>query len=123
MSNASSAFITKYRQRSLKRGYLLGLTESARNTRFLSISQNGSSTLKNISEDMKENFNDGRRIFVNRLRFYKESAIEEHMISFKQLLYKDLGFKNKLKGKCEVKVAIMSTMVFDVEMLDPLFQA
>ena len=44
---------------------------------------NGSSTLSKISEDMLLNFNDGKRIFVNRLRFYKESAIEEHMISFK----------------------------------------
>lgn len=43
----------------------------------------GSSTLKNISADMKQNFNDGKRIFVNRLRFYNEKAIEEHMISFK----------------------------------------
>jgi len=44
--------------------------------------QLGSSTLKNISEDMINHYNDGRRIFVNRLRFYKESIVEEHMISF-----------------------------------------
>jgi hypothetical protein len=45
--------------------------------------QYGSSTLKQVTEDMLNNFNDGRRIFVNRLRFYKESIVEEHMISFK----------------------------------------
>lgn len=60
--------------------------------------EKGSSTLNRVSEDMMKNFNDGRRIFVNRLRFYNDKAIEEHMISFKQLMYKDLGFKNKLKG-------------------------
>jgi len=69
---------------------------------------------------MLNNYNDGRRIFVNRLRFYKESMIEENMISFKQLCYKDLGFKSKLKGKSEVKVAILSTMVFELQVLDPL---
>lgn len=79
--------------------------------------------MKTISEDMKKNFNDGKRIFVNRLRFYKESAMEEHMISFKQLCYKDLGFKNHLVGKVDVKVAIMSTMVFELEVLDPLLKA
>jgi hypothetical protein len=45
--------------------------------------QLGSSTLKTITEDMLNNYNDGQRIFVNRLRFYKESIVEEHMISFK----------------------------------------
>ena len=35
----------------------------------------GSSTLKEISQDMSENFNDGKRIYVNRLRFYKEEAV------------------------------------------------
>ena len=82
--------------------------------------ERGSSTLDKISDDMLNNFNDGKRIFVNRLRFYPENAIEEHMISFKQLCYKDLGFKNKLKGPTEVKVAIMSTMVFELEVLEPL---
>ena len=69
---------------------------------------------------MLTSYNDGKRVFVNRLRFYNEKAIEEHMISFKQLCYKDLGFIRKLKGPCEVKVAIMSTMVFELEMLEPL---
>ncbi len=72
---------------------------------------------------MLNNYNDGRRIFVNRLRFYKESIVEEHMISFKQLCYKDLGFKNKLKGQCEVKVVILSTMVFDIDVLKPMLEA
>lgn len=45
--------------------------------------EQGSSTMKVISEDMLNNFNDGKRIFVNRLRFYPESAIEETMLSFK----------------------------------------
>ena len=58
----------------------------------------GSCMLPKISEDMHSNYNDGRRIFVNRLRFYDEKCVEEHMISFKQLCYKDLGFKSKLKG-------------------------
>ena len=83
----------------------------------------GSSTIKNITEDMLNHYNDGRRIFVNRLRFYKESIVEEHMISFKQLCYKDLGFKNKLKGPCEVKVGILSTMVFDIDVLKPMLEA
>lgn len=43
----------------------------------------GSSTLTNITEDMLHNFNDGKRIYVNRLRFYEENAVEEHMLSFK----------------------------------------
>lgn len=72
----------------------------------------GSSTLASISEDMSFNFNDGKRIFVNRLRFYPPKAVQEHMISFKQLMYKDLGFKNKLKGPVQVESAILSTMVF-----------
>jgi hypothetical protein len=45
--------------------------------------ERGSSTLDKISQDMLNNFNDGKRIFVNRLRFYPDRAIEEHMISFK----------------------------------------
>ena len=45
------------------------------------------------------------------------------MISFKQLCYKDLGLKNKLKGKVEVKTAIMSTMVFEEECISPLLEA
>jgi hypothetical protein len=45
------------------------------------------------------------------------------MISFKQLCYKDLGFVHKLKGKVEVKTAIMSSMVFELEMLHPLLEA
>jgi hypothetical protein len=73
--------------------------------------------LDSISEDMFKNYNDGKRIFVNRLRFYPESAIEEHMVSFKQLMYKDLGFKDKLKGQSGIKVAILSSMVFDIEMI------
>jgi len=85
--------------------------------------EQGSSTIKKISDDMLNNFNDGKRIFVNRLRFYKESCIEEHMISFKQLCYKDLGFVRKLKGKCEIKAAILSTMVFELEVLAPLIEA
>ena len=60
--------------------------------------EKGSSTMEKISEDMAFNFNDGKRIFVNRLRFYPPKAIEEHMLSFNQLMYKDLGFQNKLKG-------------------------
>lgn len=71
---------------------------------------------------MLNNYNDGKRIFVNRLRFYRDKAIQEHMISFKQLCYKDLGFRAKLKGPSEVKTAIMSTMVFELEILDPLLQ-
>jgi hypothetical protein len=39
------------------------------------------------------------------------------------LCYKDLGFKNKLKGQCEVKVAILSTMVFDIDVLKPMLEA
>jgi hypothetical protein len=62
----------------------------------------GSSTLSKVSEDMMNNFNDGRRIFVNRLQTYPPKVIEEHMISFKQLMYKDLGFKDKLKGSVHV---------------------
>ena len=72
---------------------------------------------------MLQNYNDGKRIFVNRLRFYKDAAIEEHMISFKQLLYKDLGFKSKMKGKIEVTNAILSTMVFEVEMIELLIKS
>lgn len=45
--------------------------------------EKGSCTLESISEDMLKNYNDGKRIFVNRLRFYHDKAIEEHMISFK----------------------------------------
>ncbi len=66
---------------------------------------------------MMNNHNDGKRIFVNRLRFYPESAIEETMLSFKQLMYKDLGFKNKLKGKSGIKTAILSSMVFEIEVI------
>ena len=47
---------------------------------------------------MLVNFNDGRRIYVNRLIYYPDKAIEEHMISFKQLMYKDLGMEGQLKG-------------------------
>ena len=45
------------------------------------------------------------------------------MISFKQLCYKDLGFKQKLKGPIEVKCAIMSTMVFEDETIAPLLES
>ena len=45
------------------------------------------------------------------------------MISFKQLCYKDLGVKIKLKGKVEVKTAIMSTMVFEEQCITPLLEA
>ena len=57
---------------------------------------------------------------MNRLQYYKDSIIEEHMLSFKQLMYKDLGFDSKLKGDVEVQVAILTTMVFDLEMIDDL---
>ena len=83
----------------------------------------GSASLKSVSDDMKKNFGDGKRIFVNRLRFYKEAAVEETMISFKQLCFKDLGFTGKLQGKCDVRAAILSTMVFELEVLDPLITA
>lgn len=79
--------------------------------------EQGSCKLTSISEDMRVNFNDGQRIFVNRLRFYPEKSIEEHMISFKQLMYKDLGFKDNLKGKSGIKAAILSSMVFDIEII------
>lgn len=49
---------------------------------------------------MRKNFYDGKRVFVNRLRFYKEA--QENMLSFKQLCFKDLGFTSKLRGPCEV---------------------
>ena len=85
--------------------------------------EKGSCKLKHFSEDFQRNYNDGRRIFVNRLRFYHERAIEEHMLSFKQLMYKDLGIKDRdLKGKSGIRAAIMSTMVFDMEMVMPLVE-
>lgn len=37
-------------------------------------------------------------------------------------MYKDLGFKDKLKGKSGIKVAILSSMVFEVEVLLPLVE-
>ena len=74
--------------------------------------EKGSTTLSSISDDMLKNFNDGKRIFVNRLKFYQPKAVKEHMISFKQLMYKDLGFKKKMNGLVDVQVAILSTMVF-----------
>eukprot|EP00347_Sterkiella_histriomuscorum_P001407 403372152 len=97
------------------------ITEQMMIERMLN-TEKGSSTLElsSISEDMLKNYNDGKRIFVNRLRFYNDKAIEEHMISFKQLMYKDLGFKNKLKGKSSIQRAILSTMVFDIELITQL---
>lgn len=62
----------------------------------------GSSTLTKFSEDLLNNYNNGKRIYVNRLQFYNPRIIEEHMISFKQLMYKDLGLKDKLKGNVHV---------------------
>jgi hypothetical protein len=85
--------------------------------------EKGSSTLQEISDDLRRSFNDGKRIFTTRLRFYPEKSVEESMISFKQLCYKDLGFVRKLHGKSEVKTAIVSTMVFELEVLDPLIVA
>lgn len=84
--------------------------------------EKGSSSLKIISDDMKMNYNDGNRIFTNRLRFYRERAVTETMLSFKQLCYKDLGFQNKLNGESEVVRAILSTMVFEVHVLEPLLR-
>jgi hypothetical protein len=52
-------------------------------TERLLATESGSSTIQVISDDMKKNFSDGKRIFVNRLRFYKDEAVEESMISFK----------------------------------------
>jgi hypothetical protein len=62
---------------------------------------------------MLNNYNDGRRIFVNRLIYYPDEALQENMITFYQLMFKDLGYKSNMKGDIEVKCAIMSTMVFD----------
>lgn len=45
--------------------------------------ESGSAFLKNLSEDIVKNYGDGKRIYVNRLRFYQDKALEEHMISFK----------------------------------------
>ena len=56
--------------------------ETKLNERLLA-TEAGSATMKAVSADMLLNFGDGKRIYVNRLRFYKESAMEEHMISFK----------------------------------------
>lgn len=42
-------------------------------------------------EDYEKVFNDGKRIFVNRLIFYPKSCYKPNMISFSQLLLKDLG--------------------------------
>ncbi len=66
-----------------------------------------------ISQEMLQNYNDGRRIFVNRLIYYPDEALQENMITFYQLMFKDLGYKNKMKGDIEVRCAIMSTMVFE----------
>lgn len=60
-----------------------------------------------VSEDMMNNFNDGKRIFVNRLRFYPKNVCSENMITFKQLMYKDMGFTKPMKGEIEVQTAIL----------------
>lgn len=36
-------------------------------------------------------------------------------------MFKDLGYKDKMKGEVEVNNAIMSTMVFEPEILEPLY--
>ena len=51
---------------------------------------------------MLNNFNDGRRIFVNRLIYYKNAALQDNMITFNQLMFKDLGYVGKMKGDIEV---------------------
>ena len=96
-------------------------TEEEKINERLEATEKGSSTLKTISEELNKGYNDGRRVFVNRLRFYKEA--QENMLSFKQLCFKDLGFRTKLRGPCEVQTAILTTMVFEAEVLDPLITA
>jgi hypothetical protein len=66
-----------------------------------------------ISEDMVNNYNDGKRIFINRLRYYPREACEEHMVSFKQLMYKDLGFNSKLRSPVDVKTAILQSLMMN----------
>jgi hypothetical protein len=38
-------------------------------------------------------------------------------------MYKDLGLVNKMKGEIEVEAAILSTMVFEEELIEPLLEA
>ena len=51
-----------------------------------------------IDKQMQKNYNDGKRIFVNRLIYYAEDALQENMITFYQLMFKDLGYFGKMKG-------------------------
>jgi hypothetical protein len=46
---------------------------------------------KNVNNhDLKENFNDGKRIFANKLIFYEPSYIDDYMLSLEQLFYKNI---------------------------------
>ena len=79
--------------------------------------------------DFRRVYNDGRRIYVNRLIFYPKESYRPHMISFNQLFLKDIGIEDCKKyentdvwRRPEVQCACFHTMVYDESMLAPLIK-
>ena len=70
---------------------------------------------------------DGKRIFVNKLKFYPNGALpEDQMLTFQQIAYKDLKILKNADQRSlpvEVKCAILQTMIFEPELIKHLLGA
>lgn len=79
-------------------------------------------------------YNDGKRIYINRLIFYPligiNSVLKPSMISLGQLFFKDLGIDDGYKfdkdskqwRKPEVECCILHTMVYEEALIEPLIR-
>lgn len=80
-------------------------------------------------EKFEKVYNDGNRIFVNRLIFYPYKEYKPNMISLNQLFLKDLGINDAEKfensrvwRKPEIKNAVFHTMVYEESLIIPLMK-
>ena len=86
-------------------------------------------------EQFRKVYNDGRRIYTNRLAFYPttrdKSLLKPSAIQLGQLYFKDLGIDDSTNynigssrwRRPEVKNAIIHTMVYEEGLLEPLIKS
>ena len=82
-------------------------------------------------EDFEKVYNDGNRIYINKLNRHEADYIKpkETMVTFAQLIMPDFGFKTgnmspyeKMKVPNEIVTCVFTTMTFDPGILEPLIK-
>lgn len=80
------------------------------------------SPVKKLTSKKRNRFYDGSGIYINRLVYYEEDALQDNMITFNQLMSKNLVDEQSLEFQVDVKAAMFTTFEIDEEILLPLHE-